>query len=462
MIDPKDIDSMQFGFRPGRGTTDAIFILRHIQEKYLAKGKTLHFAFVDLEKAFDRVPRKVLWWALRKVGVDEWIVKVVTAMYENARSRVRVNDAYSNNVNVKVGVHQGSVLSPLLFIIVLEALSREFRTGCPWEMFYADDLVITDEDPDQLEAKLSTWKRNLEAHGLRVNMGKTKVLISGAGLETLKDSGRHPCGVCRKGTGSNSIFCEGCSHWVHHGCSEIPGRLVEDPSFLCARCRGTARPIDARPATEFAVGGESVDVVDSFCYLGDTICAGGGCSRAITTRVRCAWGKFRQLLPLLSSKSISWHRKGQLFGACVRRVMLHACECWAPTKKDMDKINRTDRTMLRWICNVRLIDQVRIDTLHQRLNLQAIETILRGERLRWYGHVYRSPDWINRVTTLDVAGTAPRGRPKKTWQQVIADDHRKWRMVGLDPSEREEWRRELRQRTKNPVEPAEQPVETLT
>ncbi len=105
---------------------------------------------------------------------------------------------------------------------------------------------------------------------------------------------------------------------------------------------------------------------------------------------------------------------------------------------------------------------MRIDTLHKRLNLQPIETILRGERLRWYGHVYRSPDWINRVTNLDVAGTAPRGRPKKTWQQVIADDHRKWRMVGLDPSEREEWRRELRQRTKNPVEPAEQPVETLT
>ena len=55
-----DIDSMQFGFRPGRGTTDAIFILRQLQEKYMAKGKLLYFAFVDLEKAFDRVPRKVI------------------------------------------------------------------------------------------------------------------------------------------------------------------------------------------------------------------------------------------------------------------------------------------------------------------------------------------------------------------------------------------------------------------
>ena len=62
-----DIDAMQFGFVPGRGTTDAIFIICQLQEKYIAANKPLYFAFVDLEKAFDRVPRKVLWWALRSL-----------------------------------------------------------------------------------------------------------------------------------------------------------------------------------------------------------------------------------------------------------------------------------------------------------------------------------------------------------------------------------------------------------
>ena len=99
-------------------------------------------AFVDLEKAFDRVPRKVIWWALRKLGVEEWIVRLVQGMYANARSRVRLGEGYSEEFEVKVGVHQGSVLSPLLFIIVLEALLREFRSGVPWEDLYADDLVI--------------------------------------------------------------------------------------------------------------------------------------------------------------------------------------------------------------------------------------------------------------------------------------------------------------------------------
>ena len=120
-------DEMQFGFMPGRGTTDAIFIVRQIQEAYIRKNRNLFFAFVDFEKAFDRVPGKVLWWALRKVGAPEWIVRVIQGMYQNARSQVRVNNVLSDVFDVKVGVHQGSVLSPLLFIIVLEALSREFR-----------------------------------------------------------------------------------------------------------------------------------------------------------------------------------------------------------------------------------------------------------------------------------------------------------------------------------------------
>ena len=126
-----DVDAMQFGFMPGKGTTDAIFILRQMQEKLLCKGKHLYFAFVDLEKAFDRVPRDILWWSLRKVGIEEWVVRVIKSMYHDAKSSVRVNGTYSDRLSVNVGVHQGSVLSPLLFVIVLEALSREFQIGCP-------------------------------------------------------------------------------------------------------------------------------------------------------------------------------------------------------------------------------------------------------------------------------------------------------------------------------------------
>ena len=82
------LDEMQFGFSPGRGTIDAIFIVRRVQEKFLAKTKELRMAFVDLVKAFDRGPREVVWWALRVVGVEEWIVKTIQAMYEGATTAV--------------------------------------------------------------------------------------------------------------------------------------------------------------------------------------------------------------------------------------------------------------------------------------------------------------------------------------------------------------------------------------
>ena len=277
-----EIDEMQCGFMSGRGTTDAIFIVRQLQEKHLAANKPLYMAFVDLEKAFDRVPRDVIWWAMRKLGIDEWLVRLVQSMYKDVRSRVRVGDGYSEEFDVGVGVHQGSVLSPLLFIIVLEALSREFRPGCPWELLYADDLMISAESMEKLLVKVQTWKTEMEKKGLRVNMGKTKIMESGINLDMLKKSGKYPCGVCQSGVGSsNAIFCGGCKRWVHKKCSGIKGPLRPDPEFRCARCLGTARAIDEREVSEVEVGNEKLEVVPEFCYLGDMLSAGGGCDHTL-------------------------------------------------------------------------------------------------------------------------------------------------------------------------------------
>ena len=77
-----------------------------------------------------------MWCSMHKLGIDKWLVNLVHSMYKDVGSRVRVVDGYSEEFGVRVGVRQDSVLSPLLFIIVLEALSREFCTGCPWELLY--------------------------------------------------------------------------------------------------------------------------------------------------------------------------------------------------------------------------------------------------------------------------------------------------------------------------------------
>ena len=93
---------------------------------------------------------------------------VLCLEYEDATTTVRVNGRESKAFSVRVGVHQGSVLSPLLFIIVLEALSREFREGLPMELLYADDLVLVAETEELLMGKLRKWKRGMELKCLRV------------------------------------------------------------------------------------------------------------------------------------------------------------------------------------------------------------------------------------------------------------------------------------------------------
>ena len=107
----------------GKGTTDAIFMAK-MQENFRVKCKKLYFGFVDLEKAFDRVPREVISWAMHKLGVEEWLVSAVMSMYTGAKTVVRTVYGNSKGFEVKVGMHQRS-------LIVMEAISREFRVALP-------------------------------------------------------------------------------------------------------------------------------------------------------------------------------------------------------------------------------------------------------------------------------------------------------------------------------------------
>ena len=130
------IDNMQFVFMHGKETTDAIFIMRQVHEKHQAKKKKLYYAFVDLEKAFDRVPKEVVRWALRKLGVDEWLIRTVMALYTEACTVVRTDAGLSESFEVNVGLHQGSVLSPLLFAAVMDVVSNDARSGLLSELMY--------------------------------------------------------------------------------------------------------------------------------------------------------------------------------------------------------------------------------------------------------------------------------------------------------------------------------------
>ena len=426
------INDMQCGFMQGRGTNDAIFILHHSQEKHLVAGKPLYLAFIDLEKAFNRVPREVIWWGMGKLKIDEWLVRIVQSMYKEVRSRVRVGDEYSNSFDVRVGAHQGSVLSPLFFFIVLEALSMEFRTGCPWEILYADDLMVS--APMEIEDG---------EKGLRVNMGKTKLMVSGSNLDVLRKSGKYPCGVCQAGVGRNDVQCGGSRQLVHKKCSGIKGSLTSDLNFRCAHCLGTARSVDGRLVKEVMIGNEKLEVVPEFCYLGDILSAGGGCELASISRCKCVWAKIQQLLPLLANSHLSLLTRGRVYSTCVRRAMLHAAETWPVTVSTLNRLRQNDLAMIHWMCNIEIKDNVCSHSLLLKIGIRDVKVVLRTSRMRWFGNVERSVCWISQLRKLDLDICKKPGRPKKTWNELILNDKRKLDMVCADPLDRSEWKGRL-------------------
>ena len=270
-------------------------------------------------------------------------------------------------------------------------------------------------------------------------MSKTKFMVSGVGLDTLSDSGKNPCAVCRKGVGSNSIFCGPCDHLVHKRCSGVKGKLKNGPNFICPRCADLALPIDGRVITYFAVDGKNLEDVDQFCYLGDMNASGGGCTSEITNRCRVTWASFRKLLPVLTSRQISNHVRGRVFDACIHSTMLHGGENWGPTNMDLLRLRPNDKAMLRWICGVKASDNISSSELLSKLGLVDVAVNLLAKRLRWYGHVKRSAD-LSSSMDMELPGRRGRGTPLMTWMERVRRDITFCRLQQADPCDRAGWR----------------------
>ena len=116
---------------PGRGTTNAIFAARQVIEKHREMQKELHLLLIDLEKAYDRVPRQEVWRCLREQGVPEKYVRLVKDTYEDARTQVKTSIGLTGHITVRVGLHQGSSLSPYLFDMILDVMGRGIKEQPP-------------------------------------------------------------------------------------------------------------------------------------------------------------------------------------------------------------------------------------------------------------------------------------------------------------------------------------------
>ncbi|KAK3512437.1 hypothetical protein QTP70_009855 [Hemibagrus guttatus] len=355
-----EICEQQYGFMPRKSTTDAIFALRILMEKYRDGQRELHYVFVDLEKAYDRVPREELWYCMRKSGVAEKYVRVVQDMYERSRTVVRCAVGQTEEFKVEVGLHQGSALSPFLFAIVMDQLSEEVRQESPWTMMFADDTVICSESREQVEENLERWRFALERRGMKVSRSKTEYM----------------CVNEREGS-------------------------------------GTVR-----------FQGEEVKKVQEFKYLGSTVQSNGECRKEVKKRVQAGWNGWRKVSGVLCDRKISARIKGKVYRTVVRPAMLYGLETVSLRKRQESELEVAELKMLRFSLGVTRLDRIRNEYIRGTAHVGRLGDKVREARLRWFGHVQRrESEYIGgRMLDMELPGRRQRGRPKRRYVDGINED----------------------------------------
>ena len=362
----RHLDEYQAGFRPGRSCLDQIFTLRQVQEKRCRYGKALVVIFVDFAAAFDSVHRESLWNCLVAAGIPHKIVSLLKSIYSGALSCVKAEGELSPQFAVKTGVRQGCILSPSLFNIVIEWVTRKARpdTGVQigidfwlWYLAYADDLAICADSIKDAQDILDGLDRAASMVGLVINAKKTKSL------------------------GAQNI-------WLR---------------------------------------GEPIEEVEHFTYLGSTISANTiSPTEDIRTRIGKATGSFARLRRIWRRDDISLDTKLKVYNSAVLSVLLYGSESWRVLKQDLQQLEVFQMSCLRRIAGISLLERRRnCDIRATCRNQPAIARLLQRNRLRWFGHVSRMD--VNRLPAKAVFTPVPanwrcaRNAPKRLWSSQIHD-----------------------------------------
>ena len=173
--------------------------------------------------------------------------------------------------------------------------------------------------------------------------------------------------------------------------------------------------------------------------------AGSGAEASSVTCTKCAWKKFREMLPILSSHTFSLKKKGFFYQACVRPVLLYGSETWPVKEEDLVRLHCTEMSMLHWMSHATFKDRIPSKNLLTKYDLLPGRRIVQRNRLCWFGHVMRmdNDNWVEKCMTLKVYGRRNPGRSKKTWEQVIASDLRELGVTRSLAQDRLNWRKTI-------------------
>ena len=137
---------------------------------------------------------------------------------------------------------------------------------------------------------------------------------------------------------------------MHKGCSGVHGSLTREKDFTCKKCIPGEVPVFKDKDKMISVDGDNLEVVDRFSYLGDVISTEGGAQEAVTSRIRSAWKKFKEVSNVICGRSISLKVRGTLYKSYVRNALTYGAECWALKMEDEKRLKTTEMRMLQIIC----------------------------------------------------------------------------------------------------------------
>nr|CAH8838004.1 unnamed protein product [Trichobilharzia regenti] len=389
----------QAGFRRNKSCIDQIATLRIIIEQSLEWQSPLYLNFIDFEKAFDSVDREVIWKLLRYYGVPSTIIHLIQQLYDNAACQVIHNGKLTEAFEVRTGVRQGCLLSPMIFLIAIDWIMRQTTatnegTGIKWtdtkdleDLDFADDICLISHKLEDMQVKSNKLAEEASKIGLHVNIDKTEMM-------------------------------------------KIPSQHQQQQ----------------QQQTTISINGKNLKETTSFTYLGSIVSTTGGTDEDIKARIGKARQAFITLKSVWRSTAISIKNKIRIFNSNVKSVLLYGSETWRVIKSISNKLQTFINNCLRSILKIRWPEKISNRDLWERTNQEPIVKQIGRKKWRWIGHTLRKPssDITRQALEWNPKGRRRVGRPRVTWRRSCEEEMKAcgqtWSRVKKLSENRSQWR----------------------
>ena len=433
-IDPK-LSDMQAGFRKSRGCRDNILILvmtiNHLLESAKDDIRSRGIVtYIDFTAAFDSIAHPYLLDTLKQYGVPLKYCRLVKSIYDVAAARVRLQEpggtrSHSRRIPIKRGALQGDIPSAECFIATLDRLLKEhgsLNTGIQVtaelllsELAFADDAALPTENTVAASSRLTTLDENAKKDaGMVISITKTKAQhirkrpkISNT---TEEDIRKLPPEKQLK------FECDKCGYTFanNHGLRVHQGRWCKKRKTKKRQNRkGTVadRLVARLKVEEFqksldkvCIGGEVLENVYSFQYLGAEVAGDGDPMVTVTHRCNIAWGRFSEFRKTLTSAKLPVGMRLRLYSSLIISTMTYGCCAWLLTEEVKRKVNGVNSKMLA---------QITRRSIHEEARSPSVNIIEKISKCRWeyLGHILRMDE--NRAVRRYLLELSPSTSPFK-------------------------------------------------